>query len=288
VTFLSAVLCVNAATLRPLSGQAARDVGCDFAKRGRLIATGFAHHPYSVVAPPTSNDPNPLNITLADRDRLTRLLDGAAAAHRLAGRLPLWWTESGWQTNPPDTTNRGLPLDRQATYIAQAEKLSWADPRSVALNQFLLRDDEPRTKYTKGSRAYWSTYQTGIEFADGGPKPSFDAYRLPFVAPASASPTAPGMFWGMVRPGAPGQTIRLQFAPQGSTSFADYGDPITISDPHGYFQVSVGPTQPGMWRFTWSPPTPAPKPSLIDVLSGKKPPPPPVYASNPAAVRVGR
>jgi hypothetical protein len=225
---------------------------------------------------------------MADRDRLTRLLDAAAAKRRLSAGLPLWWTENGWQTNPPDKTERGIPLDRQAQFIAEAERQSWADPRVVGLTQFLLRDDEPRTQYATSDRRYWSTYQTGLEFADGRPKPAYDAYRLPFVGPGSARAGTPVTLWGMVRPGAPGQNVRLQFAPEGSTSFADVGDPITVQDSYGYFEAQVSPTQSGMWRFTWSPPYVAPKPSLIDQLKGRKPPPPPVYNSVPAAVPVSR
>jgi hypothetical protein len=288
VQFLAALFCIDPGTLRRLPKRAARDLGCDFARHGRLFATGFAHHPYSVVAAPTQADPNPLNITMADRDRLTRLLDAAASVRRLSAQLPLWWTENGWQTNPPDTTERGIPLDRQAQYIAQAERQSWADPRVVGLTQFLLRDDDPRTQYPAGDRRYWSTYQTGLEFADGRPKPAYDAYRLPFVGPGSAPAGAPMTLWGMVRPGAPGQTVRLQFAPEGSASFSDVGDPITIQDAYGYFQVQVTPTQSGMWRFTWSPSGPPPKPSFLDELAGRKPAPASVYASVPAAVPVTR
>jgi hypothetical protein len=288
VAFLASLLCIDPVTLRALRGRAARDAACDFARRGRLVASGFAHHPYSVTAPPTQTDPHPLNITMADRDRLTRLLDAAAATRRLTARLPLWYTENGWQTNPPDPTPRGIPLDRQAHYIALAERQSAADPRVVALTQFLLRDDEPRERASPGSRYYWSTYQTGLQFADGRPKPAYDAYRLPFVGPGSAKAGSTVTFWGMVRPGAPGQTVRLQFAPSGSSTFADVGDPVTIQDAYGYFTVDVKPTQSGMWRFTWSPPAPGGQPSFFDQLAGRKPPPPPVYNSVPAAVPVTR
>ena len=288
VPFLAFLFCLNPATLGPLGRAASHDLGCDFRQRGRLVATAFAHHPYSVVAPPSQPDPNPQDITLADRDRLTRIIDAAAAKRRVSAGLPLWYTEVGWQTNPPDTTSRGIPLDRQAAYIAQAQRLAWSDPRVAGITQFLLRDDQPWTQYRKGSRAYWRTYQTGIEFADGTPKPSYDAYRLPFVGPDATRQGGTATLWGMIRPD--GRTaqpmVQVQFAPEGSTTFSNVGGPINVTDPHGYFTVDVKPTQSGMWRFTWQPPETGPKQSLIDRLTGKKAPPPPIYNSNPAPVRV--
>jgi hypothetical protein len=290
VPFLAALFCLDPATLQPLGRSASRDLGCDFRQHGRLIATAFAHHPYSVVAPPGQADPNPQDITMADRDRLTRIIDAAAAKRRVSAGLPLWYTEVGWQTNPPDTTARGIPLDHQATYIAQAQRIAWADPRVAGITQFLLRDDLPWTQYRKGSKAYWRTYQTGIEYADGSPKPSYDAYRLPFVGPDAAPAGGTVTLWGMVRPPARSAqpTVHIQFAAQGSTTFSDVGDPVTVSDAHGYFQVQVKTTQPGMWRFTWQSPATGPKQSLIDRLEGKKPAPPPLYNSNPVAIRVTR
>jgi hypothetical protein len=155
------------------------------------------------------------------------------------------------------------------------------------MTQFLLRDDDPRTQYSKRDPNYWSTYQTGLEFSDGRPKPAYDSYRLPFVAPASAREGSPITLWGMVRAGAPGaqQSVRLQFAPEGSSSFADMGDPITVNDARGYFQVQAKATQSGTWRFRWTPPGPPPKPTLLDRLAGRTPAPP-VYTSASAPVHV--
>jgi hypothetical protein len=288
VPFLAALFCLKPTNLKPLSRRAGRELGCDFAKRGPLRATGFAHHPYSVTAPPDRPDPNPNDIRLADRDRLARVLDTAAAAKRVTAGLPFWWTEFGWQTNPPDPTPRGISLDAQAMYIAQAERMSWADPRAAGLTQFLLRDDGPRD-LPASDPAYWSTYQTGLEFADGTHKPSYASYRLPLVASAQVGAGQPLALWGMVRPGAPGQQVHVQFAPEGSTAFADVGAPVTLTDPEGYFETSVAPTASGTWRFTWAPPqaTP-PKPGLLDGLSGRKPAAPTVYASTAVPVQLAR
>jgi hypothetical protein len=287
VPFLASLFCVRHSNLSPLRGREARDAGCDYARRGALLASGFAHHPYGVISAPDRPDPNQLNIRLADRDRLARLLDGAAAAKRVRRGLPFWYTEFGYQTNPPDPTPRGIGLDLQATWLAQAERISWADPRVAGLTQFLLRDDVPWDQFPEGDPQRWRTYQTGIEFSDGRPKPSYDAYRLPFVGPAQAPAGQPLRLWGMVRPGEGGHQVRIQFAPEGTTSFSDVGEPVTVSDPRGYFEIDVVPTASGSYRFAWTGPAPPAKnPTLVDTISGRKPAPPPVYNSVPVALRV--
>jgi hypothetical protein len=290
VTFLASLFCLDPVRLRPLKRRAARDAGCDYRGAGGLAVTGYAHHPYSIIAPPDYSDPNRLNIRLGDANRLERLLDAAGAAHRIPVGLPVWWTEYGWQTNPPDPTKRGIALDRQAVYIAQAEHLTWADTRTVALAQFLLRDDDPVPGLSASDPRRWNTYQSGLEFADGTPKPAFDAYRLPFVAPVDAKPGQQITLWGMVRPGAEGtrQTIQLQFAPEGSNTFGDDGNEVAVLDPRGYFETTVTAQESGNWRFTWSPGSGSvPRPSGIFAPPGGAVQPP-VYASVPATVHVGR
>jgi hypothetical protein len=287
VPFLASLFCIRHSTLRPLWGRAARDVGCDYHRKGALLASGFAHHPYGVVSAPDRSDPNPLNIRLADGARLARLLDAAAAARRLRGRLPYWYTEFGYQTNPPDPTPRGIGLDQQATWLAQAERMTWADPRVAGLTQFLLRDDVPWDQFPEGDARRWRTYQSGIAFSDGRPKPAYDAYRLPFVGPGQVPGGQTVRLWGMVRPGQVGQQVRLQFAPEGTTNYADVGQPYTVADPRGYFEVDVTPSASGSYRFTWTAPGRAADPSLTDRLTGRRTAGPPVYNSLPVAVRVG-
>ena len=262
-----------------------RDVGCDYAKRGRLPGNGLAHHPYGVIAAPDRPDPNANNVRLVDGARLARLIDAPGARKRIARGLPFWWTEFGYQTNPPDPTPRGIPLDLQASWLAQAERIAWADSRVAGLTQFLLRDDDPSDRFAEGDPQRWRTYQTGIEFADGSPKPAFEAYRLPLVGPAQAPAGKPVRLWGMVRPGSPGQQVRVQFAPDGG-SFGDVGEPITISDPRGYFEVDVNHAGPGAYRFTWvAPGTAGTNPNFLERIGGKRPTGPTPHNSVAVAVR---
>jgi hypothetical protein len=287
--FLRELFCLGS-TLRPLHGRSYDRRQCDFVQKGGFAITGYAHHPYSVTSPPDRPDPHVDNIKLADRDRLYRILDGAAAAHRIPPNVHVWFTEYGYQTLPPDPL-RGVPLAEQAEWLSQAERITWADPRVAALTQFLMRDDLPRMRYPPDSIKRWGTYQTGLEWANGAHKPAYDAYRLPFVAPAEVPAGKQALLWGQVRaaPNGVPQTINLQFAPGASDQFRTVGGPIAVKDPYGYFQVSVVPGATGRWRFVWREPSAsAPTRAGMPILS---PPPaaPPgrEYASTPLEVRIG-
>jgi hypothetical protein len=295
--FLRTMLCLDS-RLRPMSAPSYRANGCDFAIKGPLAVTGYAHHPYPVKQPPTEADPVKDDMTLADRDRLIGLLDAAGAAKRLPAGLPVWYTEFGYQTQPPDPI-RGVSLADQARWLAEADYITWRDPRVVAQTQFLLRDDDPRSQYPPDDPRYWSTYQTGLLFADGSKKPAYDSYRLPIYVPTSIPAGGQVTVWGRVRPAAgTAQSVQLQFAPSGSVDFSDVGDPVE-TDAHGYFQASMMPSGSGTWRFRWSP---AHDPGLLpeippDVLPpgvtvpALPPPvgpePAPIYFSAPASVQVG-
>lgn len=271
--FVARLFCLQPRTLRRASG-----------KCPRMDATGFAHHPYSVTAPPTRSRPNRDEIVLADRRRLYRILDRASPRG-----LPVWSTEYGYQTNPPDRY-RGVSPGLQARWLAKAERITREDPRIAAHAQFLLHDDEPRTEV--GGRARWITYQTGLRFLDGEPKPALEAWRLPLVAPDVVAAGVPLELWGLVRPAPAGQptSVRLQVRPGGSDEFEDVGDPVSV-DGTGVFTVKVDPPRTGTWRFTWAPESGSAAPSrpLLDQILGRPEPsaaPAPLH-SGTVDVRVG-
>ncbi|UTI66442.1 hypothetical protein NBH00_09580 [Paraconexibacter antarcticus] len=254
VPFLAGLLCLDAATLTPLTGQAARDQACDLRSASRRLAvTGYGHHPYSIVSSPATPDPDARDITLADEARLGRLLDAGAARGLLPPRLPYWWTEYGWQTRPPDPV-RGVDPAAQAQWLAEAEAQTRADPRTAALGQFLLVDDLPRDEPGATLERRWGTYQSGLELADRTHKPGYDAYRLPFVLTGTRA-------WGLVRPVAggaatatgAGATVQLEHAPAGSDAFTDVGEPVPVAA-DGTVTTTMGPVEPGRYRFRWSPP----------------------------------
>src|SRR5206468_983884 len=89
-------------------------------------------------------------------------------------------------------------LTQQANWLNQGEYMTWKDTYVRALDQFLLLDDGPRAGARPGSRAYWSTFQSGLLFANGAPKPSFSAFRLPIWLPSTNHRHL--TVWGELRP----------------------------------------------------------------------------------------
>jgi len=266
--FLRALFCLDGG-LHVLGGRASRAQGCDYQTAGALAVTGYAHHPYSFIGraelAPYVSDPNPDDFPLADTSRLVTVLDAAARAGHVPAGLPLWWTEYGYKTDPPNPF-AGVTLGQQVRFSAEAEYLTYADPRVAAHTQFLMRDDVPRLHYGPHDRRRWATYQTGLTFATGSPKPYYDAYRLPFLAPSQVAPGAPLPLWGLIRPGGRAatthRTVQLQFASAGSPTFVNFGPAFTVTGSHGYFAITVMPPGSGTWRFFWlAPPRPPPAPS---------------------------
>jgi hypothetical protein len=198
-----------------------------------------------VLAPPEFRSFGPDEIRLGDGRKLVRILDAARRYHRVDGRLPIWYTEFGYQTLPPDPY-RGVSLKRQAAWDVRAEYVAYRDRRVLSFNQFLLRDTAPVSEYPASDRRYWSTYQTGLRFADGRAKPALAAYRLPFLR------LRHGRFWGMVRPGAYGvaQTIRLERRANPKAPWTPAGT-HTVTEPRGYFRLRLRSPGHAQYRFLW-------------------------------------
>ncbi|HEX8205913.1 MAG TPA: hypothetical protein VF587_07640 [Solirubrobacteraceae bacterium] len=244
--FLRELFCLDRDLLPQPQGE------CDdFEASGRFEVSGFAHHPYSITSPPDLPHPNPDDITLADRDRLTRILDAAAGLGRIPPEIPLWYTEYGYQT-PPDPY-RGVNPDSHARWLVQAERITYLDDRVAALTQFQLIDDPPRTQFRRSDRRYWGTYQSGLKYADGRRKPAYEAYRLGLDAPRQVAPGQSLGLWGFVRaaPNGESQSVQLEVKEPGSQVFVPVGDPVRVLHERGYFEVAV-PARTGDWRFTWN------------------------------------
>ena len=97
--FLRKWLCLNKRFKRTSSGS-----GCRSFKK--IAAQGFAHHPYG----PTERVPKTRDVInmLAIR-QLGKYLDQAARAGRITAKLPIYNTEFGLQSNPPDRTREHEP-----------------------------------------------------------------------------------------------------------------------------------------------------------------------------------
>jgi hypothetical protein len=199
VDFWRELMCLDSKGRR-LTGSNAGVRDCT--SPGRMDVTGIAHHPYTKGAGKSPSDKGGSHdITLASISRLYLWVDRGARAGRVARGLPVYNTEFGFQTNPPDRT-AGVSLSAQAQYLNQADYMSWRDGRLRSFAQYELYDERDS-----------GAFQTGLRFEDGRAKPGLDAYRLPVWAFKRGSYT---YVWGMVRP--------ARGAAQQTTATVDYYD----------------------------------------------------------------
>jgi len=204
-----------------------------------LAVTGFAHHPYTRGGsrPPTARGPAATEITISSAGRLKRLLDAAGRADRIPEKLPVHYTEHGFQTSPPDFLF-GVPLARQAEYLNRSDWIAWRDPRVRTVAQYQL-DDDPVV----------SSFQSGLRFWDGVPKPSYDGYRLALWV--SRRGDARLRVYGQLRPLAPGAraAVELQNAPLGRGGFRTVATFIVRSG-NGTFLRTIDRRE-GRFRLQW-------------------------------------
>jgi hypothetical protein len=258
--FVRALYCVGS-NLRPLSGGAAAHFGCPasgssaafVAANPLLFGTGgFAHHPYSFNEPP--NRPYSLSnwITMHNLSLLERELDGIFSGYGKlpSGGVPLYLTEFGYESNPPNPFVLNSTA-QQAAWINESEYMAWRYPYVRSLNQFELIDSPPRKGTKPGSKAYWSTFQTGLEFASGRPKPALAAFRLPIWLPFAHHGSSVSI-WGQLRPADHTQPQYgvIQFAPAGSRSFQTL-DVLQTLNPEGFFLIQVAIPSSGSVRLAW-------------------------------------
>jgi hypothetical protein len=148
----------------------------------------YAHHPYPsspAETPSSGGCRNCPSITMATIPKLLILV------RRSFGPKPVWLTEYGYQTNPPDTFLGVSPL-RQATLLSLAAMRAWRLPRVTMLIQYLYRDEVALGRF-----------QTGLVFANNRPKPSLQGFRLPFAEMQRDGFQT--VVWGQIRDGRPGQ-----------------------------------------------------------------------------------
>ncbi len=211
--FIRALYCLDG-KLHRLRGKAAKRLSCESSPRAFVAAhpalfsaTGYAHHPYELLFGPAHKPPNRNYATIGVLPRLTRTLDTAVRRYGGHRRFPIYLTEFGYQTNPPDP--QGVSLAKQAAYLNHAEYIAYRNPRVKALSQFLLVD---------GGAPVGLTFQSGLLTRAGKRKPAYNAYRLPIWIP----PTRTGhRVWGVVRPAKVGDygIGLLEFRKPGAKTF---------------------------------------------------------------------
>jgi hypothetical protein len=254
--FLRALYCVDAA-YRPLTGAAAVARGCPTtpavssgfagANPGLFHASGFADHPYPQGLAPNQVTPDePDYAELAEVGKLEHTLDTLQRVYGSHTRFPIYSTEYGYQTHPPDIEAGTVTQAVAAVYLNWSEYLTWLDPRLRTYDQYLMTD--PTAGY----------FATGLKSASGVPKPAYAAFRMPIYLPVTS--TARGhalVVWGCVRP-APNaallshrpQRARIQFQASGASAWRTVRA-VTITNPHGYFELAESFPSSGTVRLAW-------------------------------------
>jgi hypothetical protein len=153
----------------------------------------LAHHPYSVGGP-EQHAINPDDVAVPDLASLTKPLRKAERTRRVLprGRKALWITEISWDSSPPDP--QGVPLARHARWLQESLHALWRQGASVVIWQNIA-DHPPTPRYD-------DTYQSGIYFSNGRPKPAAIAFRFPFVGTCARRRCS---LWG--RAPAPGKVL---------------------------------------------------------------------------------
>jgi hypothetical protein len=150
---------------------------------------------------------------------MARLSEIRSYVTRAFGPKPIWLTEYGYQTNPPDWL-LGVSEELQAKYIGAAALRVWQAPGVTMLIQFLVRD-EPDI-------GHW---QSGLFSAGGLAKRSYHAFALPLAQVSRHGSRV--AFWGQVRPGSGRRPYVLQrsvgraWRPIGGTARTSAGGSFT-------------------------------------------------------------
>ncbi len=143
----------------------------------------------------------------------------------------------------------------QAAWINQGEYMTWREPYVHGLTQFLLVDSLPKPGTRRNSQLYWSTFQTGLEYANGTPKPAFAAYQLPIWLPKTRHGGSVAV-WGQLRV-ADHTTLQsgaIQFQRRGSSSWQQLTQ-VQTSSPEGFLYTHVAIPAAGAVRLTWTDPS---------------------------------
>ena len=160
-----------------------RDLGSAYRESGRdqPLMDGFAIHPYMIesrVSPDVAH-PETTEITIADYPKLVDLLGESFGGTAQAGRkLPVFYAEFGVQTVVPQAKlsayepstqpggDPGVSPELQARYYRRALALAWCQRTVEGLFVFHVFD-EPQL----------DSWQSGLYYADGTPKPSVEPFR---------------------------------------------------------------------------------------------------------------
>ena len=159
--FLREMVCLDR-NYRQYRGRAARKRGCK--RVGRIPTSGLAYHPYTLANGPSVPEPVSGDAAIGQLSRVTRTLDALSRRGKLPRRTPIWITEFGYQTRPPDPF--ATPLRRAPGLMDESEWIAYRNSRVRSYSQYQLRDAP--------------SWQSGLRFANGRKKPGvYGAFALP-------------------------------------------------------------------------------------------------------------
>jgi Cellulase (glycosyl hydrolase family 5) len=193
----------------------------------------YAHNPYP--ARPSAESPSSGACTSCDVISLANLNRLLNEVRREFGHKPVWLTEYGYQTNPPDRV-LGVDPRLQALYIGEAALRAYQAPGVTMLIQFLVRDEPDLGRF-----------QSGLFTVGGAAKPAYQAFRFPLAqVTRRGSSTA---LWGQVRPGKGPRAYRLQVRAGSGWRWAGA---TARTNSLGFFSVTVTAPRGTLVR-AWSP-----------------------------------
>ncbi|HEY3021555.1 MAG TPA: hypothetical protein VGJ32_15265, partial [Solirubrobacteraceae bacterium] len=250
--FIRSLYCVDRLA-RPLRGATASALGCpaDAAGQARFAAdhpalfdaTGWAHHPYELTLSPHRAPLHRDWVTIANLPRLTTTLARALRRYGRSrpGGLPLYLTEFGYQTNPPDRF--GVTWAQQAAYLNESEFRAYVNPVVRTLGQFLLRDD---------GGDIGLTFQSGLMTERGRRKPSYDAFELPVYLPRTSFASGRLRVWGLARcaPNGHAAAVAVEFRPRRSARWRALAT-LHADGGYGYVDGRVRFPGSGVMRLRW-------------------------------------
>lgn len=200
----------------------------------------IGHHPYQFTDP-SRRSPHRDDAAIGDGLRLLRVVDALQRRRTLTrtGRFNMYYTEFGYQTNPPDPF-AGVSLGTQRHYLEKASYLAWRTRRIKEINQFRLTDGSIDRR--AGRRGFLE-FQSGLLFANRRKKPSYRAFQHPFFVNR-------GQFWGQVRAGTGPYTVRVQrlIGRRGWVTVLQ----ILVDNPRGYFSRSLSGRRSGIYRYLYT------------------------------------
>lgn len=267
LTFVRELYCLNSNYQRYL-GYAASERGCPTTRRAYASfrrqhpvlfqASGFSDHPYNLV----SGARPPTRASRWDRDwaefaqipQLAATLDRVQRSYGSGRRFPIWNTEYGYITCPPNCSARWVSPATAASYINWAEYLSWRNPRIADTMQYLLYDPNPNIGVPENGG-----FASGLVLYDGMPQADYYAYRMPIFMPYTSTRRGRALeVWGDVRPapyavadGDGPQYVHIQFTRRGSGRWTTLRT-LNVTDPHGYFTTWMTFPASGWVRLSWA------------------------------------